>query len=909
MHMQCDQRSWKGGVRALFLEQLEDRIVLDGAVADTQDIQESQDTGNTVDTLGWISAGNGWWYEDTGSGWWFNDQTHWWFNDITGWWWNESDGWWFKPDNGFDFWYHGEHQYWAHEISTGFWFWWDDVDNTGWEKAWEWFYDYDLWTWVYNDWNGSQYFSDDDHFFYQDHANSEWWQWGGVSWSQVHNEMQQIPDQWDMNFCESYMTVVGGDLYLNAYDNYHWGTWKYDPQTGNLTEILQGNKQYLAELGGDLYFVKAASYDYRLAKYDPESGTVSEIAGGHTWIDAVEDLTAFDGDLYFSAVDAAHGRELWKYDSETDTVSLVADIRQGSTGSGPGDFIVYDGDLYLAADDSWYSSQDDSLHGRELWKYDSVSNTVSLVADIEPGYYGSNPKAFAVFDGDLYFTACYLGDQQYTHSYLWRYDAQSNVVSQCADFGYHTICGLTVLNEKLYFINEYSQYLCEYDPVSDTVFRIEPIPNVKFTYDDMTALDGDLCIWNGDSLWKYSPDPQLSQSPDYEVFWDDHRFWKEVSGEWFYSANLLDWTQYTDGDVHFAPGLGQILGSSDGVNLEAVNGSLFFTDDQYGSTGWHSTSEFDPRLHDGWGYEGEPVHHDFLWSDFDGDGNVEIKYQIIGNWTNNLKLIYTVWNPSPDFNEQVWLGTDTNSISIFFMSSEAWDDGHGEYNYVQQNVRVIKYDPADCDGYNTFNTYTMVYYTELISYAESAWIKDIGFLEHGNPDQFNVGEDTITHTSIDGYEPLFRRLADVMSPGAEIQIWHCSVAGNPDGRTMLQDIALWTNAYVYASADLTVMPYGDSTSANPYGDWTLEVCYGPTGQINQNTIDPLFDISGFNAAFEDFNQYSWPDGYGYCVHEEMPYQGDDYWWTFNYSNGKCTAVRDGDSFTLQWEYYGAENPQ
>ncbi len=156
--------------RCLVLEQLEDRIVLDGAVADIQDVQDQAADGGQVDSLGWISAGNGWWYEDNGSGWWWEE--------ATGWYWNENTGWWVLNSGDFSYWYHGDHQYWANEISTDAWFWWDDVSDQIWEPAFTWFADQvdGQWTWVYNDWNGSTYYTDDFHNIYQDHYNAQkWW--------------------------------------------------------------------------------------------------------------------------------------------------------------------------------------------------------------------------------------------------------------------------------------------------------------------------------------------------------------------------------------------------------------------------------------------------------------------------------------------------------------------------------------------------------------------------------------------------------------------------------------------------------------------------------------------------------------------------------------------------------------
>lgn len=166
----------------LILEVLEERIVLDGTVDEQLDsshdgdyLQSGQAETDQVDNLGWTYVDDGWWYNDDGEGWWYNSNTTWW--------WNENTGWWIQITDDLTYWYHGEHQYWANETSTGAWFWWDDVTDQFWEPAFTWFAGQvdSEWMWVYNDWNGSQYISDDLHQLYQDHYGGQWWWFDAVN--------------------------------------------------------------------------------------------------------------------------------------------------------------------------------------------------------------------------------------------------------------------------------------------------------------------------------------------------------------------------------------------------------------------------------------------------------------------------------------------------------------------------------------------------------------------------------------------------------------------------------------------------------------------------------------------------------------------------------------------------------
>jgi hypothetical protein len=177
--------------REFALEQLEERIVLDAAVIDTHDVQDSASGGSQVDTLGWIFVGNGWWYNNDGAGWWYNQNS--------GWWWNQNTDWWYMNASGFDWWYHGSHEYFANEHSTGAWFWYDDTDDFKWEPVGRWFYSSDgYWEWsdfsnhVYLSWSDYSY-SFDYYYLYNELTYSNlaswymypgsdnWWSGGALS--------------------------------------------------------------------------------------------------------------------------------------------------------------------------------------------------------------------------------------------------------------------------------------------------------------------------------------------------------------------------------------------------------------------------------------------------------------------------------------------------------------------------------------------------------------------------------------------------------------------------------------------------------------------------------------------------------------------------------------------------------
>ena len=105
--------------------------------------------------------------------------------------------------------------------------------------------------------------------------------------------------------------------------------------------------------------------------------------------------------LYFSAYDDVHGVELWAYDMITDSVYLVADINPGQDASYPGYWLVLEHENII------YFDATDLAHGRELWAHNTINGSTWLVANLNDDEYGSNTgEDMAVVYGDtLYFSA------------------------------------------------------------------------------------------------------------------------------------------------------------------------------------------------------------------------------------------------------------------------------------------------------------------------------------------------------------------------------------------------------------------------------------------------------------------------------------------------------------------------
>ncbi len=243
------------------------------------------------------------------------------------------------------------------------------------------------------------------------------------------------------------------------------------------------DKTYAA---GVFYFLSNESTGNFIFKFNQNTNALTQVSSTSLILDVGNiSHVVYNGILYFAADDGASGLELWKLNLSTDVLSLASDVLAGANGSYVRNLQLYNNKIYFSAttngsdynlksfnpvnsavtthagsyasggprDLTVYSSaiyfSDSGGPGSQIFKYDSVTNMVTLVGTV-PGQFPSITTPLAVYDGLIYFGS----QDQMAGNELYKYSSVTNIISRVVDkvagSGSFSPNNLFVFNQKLY---------------------------------------------------------------------------------------------------------------------------------------------------------------------------------------------------------------------------------------------------------------------------------------------------------------------------------------------------------------------------------------------------------------------------------------------------------------------------
>lgn len=200
------------------------------------------------------------------------------------------------------------------------------------------------------------------------------------------------------------LKVVGGDLFFVASEAVNTenrelrriaanGTvFTYDVDNDpNQASIASGNLSLaVVESGSTRYVYFSAAFEDpveglvpSLTRVNLTNGTAERVSTNVSGTFTANNLTVFEGKVYFTATTSAEGTELWVTDPAAATLQVTAldNLVPGAGSSSPADLVVAGGTLYFTAETD--------ATGRELYRLDS-NGLPELALDINPGPTSSN---------------------------------------------------------------------------------------------------------------------------------------------------------------------------------------------------------------------------------------------------------------------------------------------------------------------------------------------------------------------------------------------------------------------------------------------------------------------------------------------------------------------------------------
>lgn len=246
--------------------------------------------------------------------------------------------------------------------------------------------------------------------------------WDLVRYSGLGDDWERVLTS-DFELSSTHTAVMNGALYFSATDGASgYEPWRYDLTTKAVSLV----KDLCPGTCKDDTFASPGSYpDY---------------------------FTVIGNTVYFTAIDASHGRELWASDGSAAGTVLVKDLRAGAESS-------VDYDIEPTPANGWlYFIADDGLHGQELWRSDGTEANTTLI-EVAPGAASTDPQYLTLLGNGGNTTVVFSARDGLGHGKeLWSLPvvpAGSTASPSLIETAPGTIGGnpefLTVLGEAVYF--------------------------------------------------------------------------------------------------------------------------------------------------------------------------------------------------------------------------------------------------------------------------------------------------------------------------------------------------------------------------------------------------------------------------------------------------------------------------
>ena len=300
------------------------------------------------------------------------------------------------------------------------------------------------------------------------------------------------------------LTYFNGEIFFRANDGVNGlELWKVDAsmQVSLVQDIRPGSDNSSPNnfivFNNKLYFTAFNENVSGVDLFSTDGTIVTDESLYGTSFSGLFNPIELNGKLYYTGFNSSvQPNKLVEFDGTSG--NEVPDTGTGEEAVIGGNTIAFNGKILLYMN---YST-DDATVGTELYEYDPVAQTFTLIKDIDPGSGGSSISNFVQIGSEVYFEA---------ESEVWKTDgttAGTTLVSTISNQSIGNVRNFFVWNDELYFEGDNGiddDELYKYTPTTDTVIALSNIAGANDNHDpddflivDDPALSAETLFYSGE---------------------------------------------------------------------------------------------------------------------------------------------------------------------------------------------------------------------------------------------------------------------------------------------------------------------------------------------------------------------------------------------------------------------------
>lgn len=225
--------------------------------------------------------------------------------------------------------------------------------------------------------------------------------------------------------------------------------------------------------GDQIFFTDSSANTQNLYLYDLNTQILKRLTGKQgQLLSAVEkEGTLYNGKLYFAGVNNITGTEPYVYDPISDSITLLDDINMGPGTSQPTKFRVIHNKLYFSI---LYANPASNDHIYGVMEYDGINTPKNILSKFIGTYYPNHARILGTYTYryNKFYVACDTSMNHSNENTIFELDPATGDSRALFTINSHTVGGSTVYSNKLFYNSDGSIYVYDFNNPSRKIDTI-----------------------------------------------------------------------------------------------------------------------------------------------------------------------------------------------------------------------------------------------------------------------------------------------------------------------------------------------------------------------------------------------------------------------------------------------------